>query len=1301
MRILFVDDNPSDFELARLALKEIPNLIFDYVEDFTNFKLTYLPNKYSAIISDYNLCGIFGTEILNYVRAQEYEVPFIIVSGAIGEQRAVDLLRQGATDYVLKDNLAKLPLVLLRSLKEAELIKVEKLTFKQLKESEIKFRTLFNQAGVGVAQTETATGNFIKVNKKYCSLLGYQEEELLKLDFLKISHPEDLKEDLDNMNKLRRGEIVEFSMEKRLFAKDGSIIWVKLTVSPMWAPNEKPDFHIAIIENITDKKNAELALKKSEEEYRALIENMNDAIVLVDLFGTIIYVNKKFSSISGYTKEEAIGKNVVKLLLNPEIKKGFEEKMAQRKRGESELYEIEFFKKDGEKLIVNVNASPIYSKGEVVGSMTILSNITEHKKKEKLQRILYAIANYTNKRVTVTSLCEFVHFEISKIIEAESFFVNLYEAENNLLKFPYSADNPDNVVIIRKDFDRPYNYGLSEHIIETKKTLLFNKKEMEDFLKENPKIKPNGKNALSWMAAPLLVNGIVLGVIGVQSYIKDNIYSQKDLEILSFISEQLATGIQKIQTQNYLIKSEEKFRKIFETITDVYYQADMKGLITLISPSSLSVLGYAPKDLIGKPITDFYENPDSRVKFIELLLKNGKIENYETCLVGYSKEKIYVSANISLRYNDQRKPIGIQGILHNITEKKKHEVELIKREKLLREAQQIAKLGSWEWNIQTNMISLSEEMYAILEIDPKNFDNKLDSLKTIIHPDSSNRFSEVLYNAVNNFRSVDVELKIVTKNENEKILLLRASSQIESKNSETIIHGTVLDITELKKSIDLVVKSESKFRKIFESITDVYYQADMNGKILSVSPSCLQLTGYRPEELIGVFITALFDNPKAKKIILKKIIEKININNLETKLISKSGKLIYISANINLIVDANNKPIGTQGIIRNISENKKHEEQLKSSLKLNQGIINATDQMFYVVKIENEKIGSNPFTYVSPQSQLYYGLTPNELIADPSVWFDRIHPDDAASVVEQSKGLFKKREALTRIYRIRKIDTDEDIWVEDYVYPVLNEFGEIQELYGSINNITPLKNKEVELEKLIKELTNKYNELTQFNYIVSHNLRSPIASILGLSNLFDSNLLSEPEKDKAFGQIRDQILKMDDLIKDLNLVLATRSALNTKRQKIDLTIIINSITDTLENQIKETNCVINVNVSDDARQFYTIKSYLESIILNLVSNAIKYKSSNRDPEISIIAKKDFDNINITIFDNGSGIDMEVHGKYVFGLYRRFHTDQEGKGLGLHMTKTQVEALGGKISIESKPNVGTKFIITIPINFNNI
>lgn len=126
-----------------------------------------------------------------------------------------------------------------------------------LGESEARFRFLFEQMAVGVAQIDTVTGRFVRVNQKYVDIMGYTPAEMLALDFQSISHADDLKVDLVNMEHLKAGEIREFEMEKRLSRKDGRTIWVKLTVSPMWVPGARPDYHIAVIQDITEHKQAE------------------------------------------------------------------------------------------------------------------------------------------------------------------------------------------------------------------------------------------------------------------------------------------------------------------------------------------------------------------------------------------------------------------------------------------------------------------------------------------------------------------------------------------------------------------------------------------------------------------------------------------------------------------------------------------------------------------------------------------------------------------------------------------------------------------------------------------------------------------------------------------------------------------------------------------------------------------------------------------------------------------------------------------------------------------------------------
>lgn len=261
---------------------------------------------------------------------------------------------------------------------------------------------------------------------------------------------------------------------------------------------------------------------------------------------------------------------------------------------------------------------------------------------------------------------------------------------------------------------------------------------------------------------------------------------------------------------------------------------------------------------------------------------------------------------------------------------------------------------------------------------------------------------------------------------------------------------------------------------------------------------------------------------------------------------------------------------------------------------------------------------------------------------------------------------------------------------------VRDKNGQLCRIIGTHVDITEHKKADLELSKTVNELSDKYNELMQFNYIVSHNLRGPIANILGLANILNLPETNDEEKPKIFAFIKSAAIKMDTLIKDLSNILTNRTPLNAKKVKVSFTTLIQSISDTLENQILEANAVIKTEIADEAKDVFTFSSYMESILYNLISNAIKYKSKHRPLQISFSTKKEDGNILILVSDNGRGIDMTKHGENIFGLYRRFHMDIEGKGLGLHMTKTQVEALGGKITVDSIHHEGTTFKITLPL-----
>lgn len=174
-----------------------------------------------------------------------------------------------------------------------------------VRDSEQRFRAIFEQAAVGVAMIDSNTGRFLSVNQRTCDIARLTREQMLATTFMDLTHPDDLPADLASMEKLKAGELRTFTMEKRYLHPDGSVTWINLTVSPMWAPGETPTRHIAVVEDISAHKHVEHALRENEEKFRALFENSSDAIFLAR-DAKVIDCNRRTLEIFGCTSREQI-----------------------------------------------------------------------------------------------------------------------------------------------------------------------------------------------------------------------------------------------------------------------------------------------------------------------------------------------------------------------------------------------------------------------------------------------------------------------------------------------------------------------------------------------------------------------------------------------------------------------------------------------------------------------------------------------------------------------------------------------------------------------------------------------------------------------------------------------------------------------------------------------------------------------------------------------------------------------------------------------------------------------------------
>ena len=254
-----------------------------------------------------------------------------------------------------------------------------------------------------------------------------------------------------------------------------------------------------------------------------------------------------------------------------------------------------------------------------------------------------------------------------------------------------------------------------------------------------------------------------------------------------------------------------------------------------------------------------------------------------------------------------------------------------------------------------------------------------------------------------------------------------------------------------------------------------------------------------------------------------------------------------------------------------------------------------------------------------------------------------------------------------------------------------DEHGNIETVMAMIRDITDLWKAELQREEIANDLTKRNAELEQFTYIVSHNLRSPVASLIGLSEVLTDYDIPEQDKREVIAGIASSAQRLDNVIRDLNEILRLKTDLNDKKELVSFPALVTEIEQSLNEYLNRDQFIIETDFSR-AHQHYTLKNYLSSIFSNLITNSIKYRKPGEIPVIRIKSEALEHKIVLTFKDNGLGIDLNKTGEDIFGLYKRFHFHVEGKGLGLFMVKVQVETLGGRINVSSEVDKGTEFRI---------
>lgn len=401
------------------------------------------------------------------------------------------------------------------------------------------------------------------------------------------------------------------------------------------------------------------------------------------------------------------------------------------------------------------------------------------------------------------------------------------------------------------------------------------------------------------------------------------------------------------------------------------------------------------------------------------------------------------------------------------------------------------------------------------------------------------------------------------------------------------------------------------------------------------------------------------------------------------------GSYKYVFDRGFLVKDKEGKPIRMIGAIQDITKQKEEEQRLR----LLETVITQSKDAVMITDIDTSTEVIPNIIFVNSAFTDMTGYKSNEVIGKSPVMFfgaksDILQFDKLKTAIQEYKECF--------VETINYKKNGEEFWINFSMIPVTNKDGEHSHWISIQRDVTEEKNKEKEREQLIRELTQNNKDLKQFSYITSHNLRAPLSNLTGLLNLVEDMPIEDPELKEIITGFTKSTHLLNETINDLVKVVIIKDNPSIQKEKVLIKEIFENVFNQLSFLIGLHKPILKIDL-EEVTILNINKSYLESIFLNLLTNAIKYRSENKQLRVNISSKVVDDNLILTFKDNGIGIDLARNKDKIFGLYQRFHNHPDSKGLGLYLVKSQVEAMGGTITVASTVGKGTTFTITFKNN----
>jgi len=1015
---------------------------------------------------------------------------------------------------------------------------------KTLREERDKAQKYLDVAGVLMVVLD-ADHKIVLINKKGCEMLGYKKKEIVGKNWIDNFTPEEIKDEVRTVyEKLFAGEIepVKYN-ENPILTKGGEKKIIAWHNSILRDETGNITGILSSGEDITERKKTQEALEESRKHFQTLFDIMVDPVVIVDGKGKFLEITDKIEEITGYKKEELLGKNFFKTkVVTAKSKAILIKNLSKRMMGMKVApYEIEVLTKDGRKLPYEVNAAKIEYKGKTA-DMVIFRDVTGRKKAEE----------------------------------------SLRESEE---KFRLLSENSKDIICLHgADFRYEYVSPSCKEILDYTPEELIGKNPWElvhpedrEQLQKDSKRAMRGENVLlSYRIRKK--SGEYIGFESVNRTVRDN-----EGNIIQFITSSRDITDRK-KTEEALRESEEKYRTMIEYTGTGMAILEEDTTISFVNKEYEKITGYTKEEVEGKVSwTEHIVKEDLEVmkrRHKMRRVNDSKVPStYEFRLITKRGDIKDILLNVNL-IPGTRKSLAS---LIDITERKKAEEALRKSEEKYRTLTENVNTGIYR-NTVGHKGKFIEANPAIIQMF--GYSTKEEFLNVNVsglyqHPEDRKKFSQKMLK--DGFvRNEELQLK-----KKDGTLFYGSVTAVAVKDETGKVKyydGIIEDITERKRAEEALKKSEERYKYLIDHVSDITVVVDKNGRFQFVNKKAVETIGYSMEEIIGVpfseivleeYVPILFDA-------LKQEFEGKPVPPMEIKVRTKDKDIKVLElAEGSAPIYENGEVVGIQITARDITEKKKAEEEIRGLKEFNEGIIQSMGEGIVVENAEGY------FTFVNPSAADLLGYSPTELL---SQHWTIIVPSDQQLIVQAADE--RRTQGKTGRYELELVHKNgRRLSVLVSGSPRFEE-GRFAGTLAVFTNITERKHLEQQKEKSRKEAE-------FYADVLGHDVGNINQIISGYLYLL-KNAKDEETRKKNVKGIKKSIEKSKRLAESIKTLKIIK---DTKIEKFDL----NKSIERSIKEIKEYfDREIEVNLDIDKRCYVNANDFLDKVFFNIFGNSVEY-----------------------------------------------------------------------------------------------